>query len=220
MAQTSHPQLLDRIYAGQKHIYDLTRKYFLFGRDTLLYRLEVKEGDRVLEVGTGTARNLLWLARRHPGVQLFGLDASREMLRKAEEKVRRLGRGDRIALGYGLAESFTPKAAFGEDAEFEKIIFSYSLSMMPNWRGALQNAFTHLAPGGEICIVDFWDQSGYPELFQRGLEKWLSLFHVQHDPELLPYCERCAEQHSMKLTTEPIGRRYAVLISMSKTPRE
>ena len=31
-----HAALMDTVYRGQRHIYDATRKYFLFGRDRLI----------------------------------------------------------------------------------------------------------------------------------------------------------------------------------------
>lgn len=35
-AQESHARLMDRMYRYQRYIYDFTRKYYLFGRDTLI----------------------------------------------------------------------------------------------------------------------------------------------------------------------------------------
>ena len=50
--------LMNRIYRCQHHIYDLTRKYYLLGRDRLLAGLRPHAGDAVLEIGCGTGRNL------------------------------------------------------------------------------------------------------------------------------------------------------------------
>ena len=66
MRPEDHAARMDRIYRFERHLYDPLRKFFLFGRDRLLKRLEVRPGDRVLEVGCGTARNLIKLYRRHP----------------------------------------------------------------------------------------------------------------------------------------------------------
>ena len=57
---------MDAIYARQRHIYDATRKYFLFGRDRLIAALDVPVNGTVLEVGCGTGRNLIQVARRYP----------------------------------------------------------------------------------------------------------------------------------------------------------
>jgi S-adenosylmethionine-diacylgycerolhomoserine-N-methlytransferase len=52
-------ELMDRVYRRQRHIYDLTRKYFLLGRDTLISRLQPPTGGSVIEIGCGTGRNLV-----------------------------------------------------------------------------------------------------------------------------------------------------------------
>ena len=50
---------MDAIYRRQRFIYDLTRRPYLFGRDQMLAELEPPPGGSVLEIGCGTARNLL-----------------------------------------------------------------------------------------------------------------------------------------------------------------
>jgi S-adenosylmethionine-diacylgycerolhomoserine-N-methlytransferase len=54
---------MDAIYRGQRHIYDLTRRYYLLGRDMLIRDLAPPAGGSVLEVGCGKARNLIAVAR-------------------------------------------------------------------------------------------------------------------------------------------------------------
>jgi hypothetical protein len=41
----SHGALMDLIYRRQRHIYDATRKYYLFGRDTLIDRMGCTPGQ-------------------------------------------------------------------------------------------------------------------------------------------------------------------------------
>ncbi|MEO0699832.1 MAG: SAM-dependent methyltransferase, partial [Pseudomonadota bacterium] len=41
-ARTGHAALMDSVYKGQRHIYDWTRKYYLFGRDTLIEGLNAR----------------------------------------------------------------------------------------------------------------------------------------------------------------------------------
>src|SRR5262245_52126520 len=66
-------ELMDRLYRRQRHVYDFTRKYYLLGRDRLIARLAPPAGSRVLEIGCGTARNLVMVGRAWPDVQLFGI---------------------------------------------------------------------------------------------------------------------------------------------------
>src|SRR5436190_741980 len=53
-----HSEMMDRVYRRQRHIYDLSRKFFLLGRDRLIGALKPPPGGQVLEIGCGTARNL------------------------------------------------------------------------------------------------------------------------------------------------------------------
>ena len=71
---------MDAIYARQRHFYDLTRKYYLLGRDALIDGLAPPTSPTILEVGCGTARNLIATARSWPDARCYGIDISAEML--------------------------------------------------------------------------------------------------------------------------------------------
>src|SRR5262249_47551960 len=171
-------------YRRQRHIYNLTRRYYLIGRDDLIRGLDLRPGERAVEIGCGTARNLISTARRYPGTQLFGLDASGEMLATAAEAANRAGLSQRIILKHGLAEDMSP-GFFGESRGFDAGIFSYSLSMIPDWRRALVVAGRALADGGRLHIVDFGDFAALPRPVAAALRLWLQKFHVAPRAELL-----------------------------------
>jgi S-adenosylmethionine-diacylgycerolhomoserine-N-methlytransferase len=185
---TEHAALMDDVYRYQRYIYDLTRKYYLFGRDRLIRDLNSKPNARIVEVGCGTARNLIRIAQLYPGVQLFGLDASAEMLLTADKAIRRAGLSDRIKLIQAYAENLAP-ALFDECAPFDEVVFSYSLSMIPDWKQSLKAAYGALAPGGHIHVVDFGDLKGLGPYAERVLRRWLALFHVAPREELLATLE-------------------------------
>lgn len=169
--------LMDRIYRRQRHVYDLSRKYYLLGRDRLIEGLEPPSRSRVLEIGCGTGRNLVAVAARWPDARLFGIDISAEMLRSARQVVDRRGLGARIRLAEADATGFDPAILFGVPS-FSRIFFSYTLSMIPQWEGALAEAVRWLQPGGELHLVDFGGQERLPAFFRAGLRGWLRLFHV------------------------------------------
>lgn len=207
----AHIDTLNRIYRVQRHFYDATRRLFLFGRDALLNAMSLSPGDRVLELGCGTARNLIQLAKRHPEIALFGLDASSEMLATARKSIDRAGLSDRIALVEGVAEALDHQTTFGLDTPFDVIFFSYSLSMMPAWEDALAAAFRNLRSGGELFVVDFHDQSAWPKPFRAAIIKWLSLFHVQYVPDTLKVLEQSYSAHGDAMQLKTIGGRYAFM---------
>jgi S-adenosylmethionine-diacylgycerolhomoserine-N-methlytransferase len=206
----AHAGLMDRVYRRQRYIYDFTRKYYLFGRDRLIAGLALGPGSNLVEVGCGTARNLIAIARRYPGARLFGLDASQAMLETAARSVERAGLATRITLRLGYAEHLTP-GLFGERQPFDCAIFSYSLSMIPDWKKALNAASQGLSPGGQIHIVDFGDLAGLGVLPRSLLLKWLALFHVAPRVELLQSFE---SQQESSLRVLPM--RYAFVLTTGK----
>ena len=94
---------MNQMYRWTRHVYDFSRKYYLLGRDQLLREMEFHPHDSVVEIGCGTARNLIKLARMRPDVRCFGLDVSNEMLATATAKVKRRGLQDRITLAHCFA---------------------------------------------------------------------------------------------------------------------
>jgi S-adenosylmethionine-diacylgycerolhomoserine-N-methlytransferase len=207
---------MDRMYRLQRFIYDASRKYYLLGRDRLLREMELRPGDRVLEIGCGTARNLIVLARQRPDVIGYGLDASNEMLATAAGKVRRRGLESRIVLRACYAEELDHARTFALAEPFDAAFFSYSLSMIPTWPQAITAALANLKPHATLYVVDFWDQGGWPRWFRALLKTWLDLFHVVHRPELLEHLRKLEARGVGRLTLEPVAGRYAYLAKFRK----
>ncbi len=198
---TGHAALMDEVYRGQRHIYDLTRKYYLFGRDTLIAGLAATPGMRVLEVACGTGRNLAKIGRAWPGVRLYGLDISTEMLKSAQATL-----GEDAKLGQGDACTFDPHSLLGE-ARFERIVLSYSLSMIPEWEAALDHAASLLADGAALHIVDFGDLEGLPRPLRNLLRAWLAKFHVEPRTAMAQTAARIAAARGLLLSSKrgPLG---------------
>jgi S-adenosylmethionine-diacylgycerolhomoserine-N-methlytransferase len=199
---------MDQVYRRQRHIYDFTRKYYLFGRDALIRDLDLKPGQSLVEIGCGTARNLIAIARRYPEARLFGLDASAEMLQTARARLVEAGLEGRVGLVHGLAENLSP-ATFGEEG-FDHALFSYSLSMLPGWRQALAAAGQALSRQGLVNIVDFGDFRTLAG--RKALLAWLGIFHVSPRAELLAGLEAEFGKEALVL----LPGRYAFLLSLSK----
>jgi S-adenosylmethionine-diacylgycerolhomoserine-N-methlytransferase len=207
---------MDDMYRWTRYIYDFTRKYYLLGRDRLLREMVLKPGDRVLEIGCGTARNLICLARKRPEIGCYGLDASNEMLVTAAAKVKWRGLEERIILRQCLAEELDHAKTFGLDAPFDAAFFSYSLSMIPTWPQAIDAALANIKRGSAFYVVDFWDQGSWPRWFPFVLKRWLDLFHVQHRPELLEHLRQLDAKGVGTLTLQSVAGRYAYLATFRK----
>jgi S-adenosylmethionine-diacylgycerolhomoserine-N-methlytransferase len=203
-----HARAMDTQYAFQRHIYDLTRKYYLLGRDRLIRDLDVPAGGSVLEIGVGTGRNLAMVAVRYPHARLFGLDISAEMLKSAQVNIARAGATGRTLLGRADATAFDPQALFGEPG-FNRVYVSYSLSMIPDWEAALAQALSVVEPGGSLHIVDFGQQERFPGWFRAALQAWLGRFHVTPRARLFDAVESVAMVQGATARVQSLYRGYA-----------
>ena len=209
---------MDEIYRVQRHIYDITRKYYLLGRDQTIRDLAPPLDGSVLEIGCGTARNLVAIARRYPRATVFGIDISREMLESARKRIAREHLGSRVFLCEADAVSLDAAALFGQE-RFDRVLFSYTLSMIPDWQGALRRAASLIEPGGFLSIVDFGDQHGLPRWFRVGLRKWLRRFDVTPRDELPEWLGQLASDTSLAMACASHWGGYAMRVSLSAPSR-
>ncbi|ANL47652.1 SAM-dependent methyltransferase protein [Rhizobium phaseoli] len=200
-----HASLMDGMYRYQRHIYDLTRKYYLLGRDSTIRNLDVPDGGTLLEVGCGTGRNMAFAHRHFPTAKLFGLDISQEMLISARKTFATKATIPEFRVADATA--FTPRE-FGVSG-FDRILISYALSMIPDWERAVDASIAALNPGGQLHIVDFGQQEGLPRWFRRILQAWLAKFHVTPRPDLREVLGAQAEEHNARLSFETVGGGYA-----------
>jgi len=207
--------LMDRMYRRQRHIYDASRKFYLLGRDELIARVDAHAGDHVLEIGCGTGRNLIKLARKYPCARLYGLDVSAAMLDTARGSIQRAGRESQIRLARGDATGFDAEALFGR-ARFDRIVISYALSMIPPWREALARAFNAVAPGGSLHIVDFGDCAGLPTPFKAALHAWLAAFGVTPRAGLLAALDEMALGGDASVSLSQRLSGYAVIAALAR----
>ncbi len=212
-----HGAAMDRMYRFQRHIYDASRRYYLLGRDTLLDQLTPPAGGSILEIGCGTGRNLIGAARRYPQARLFGIDISQEMLKSALGTMHRMKFDNRVKFACADATCFDPALGLGQ-ASFDRIYFSYTLSMVPEWQTALRHALGLLSPEGELHIVDFGQSEGLPSGFRKILFHWLDIFHVTPRPNLRKVLLQFASENGGSIHFEPLYRGYAWLATVKPKP--
>jgi S-adenosylmethionine-diacylgycerolhomoserine-N-methlytransferase len=140
-------------YRWGARVYDLAsmeRWVYLPGRCAAIAGLRLSPGDRVLDVGCGTGLNLEHLLDAvGPTGEVVGIDASGAMLRQARRRVDRRGWSN-VMLVEGDA-AFLDSFVTGE---VDAVLFTYSLSVIADWRTAWERAWTLLRPGGRVAVVD------------------------------------------------------------------
>jgi S-adenosylmethionine-diacylgycerolhomoserine-N-methlytransferase len=147
---------LQSFYAPQAASYDAFRERLLHGRRELIAGLALPTAAHVIELGGGTGRNLLFFGERLAGVARFDLvDLCPALLAQAKIRTAQMP-------NVRLVEA--DAASYRSDRPVDCVYFSYSLSMMPNWRAALENALDMLRPGGQLGVVDFYVSEADPPL--------------------------------------------------------
>ena len=123
--------------------------------------------------------------------------------------------GDRTVLREADACGFDPAALFGRP-HFDRVFISYALSMIPEWRSALEQSARCVAPGGRLEIVDFGGQDALPAFWRSGLFHWLRQFHVTPRLDLPEAIRRLTPDHGGQAASRSLYRGYAVRGTMTK----
>lgn len=206
---------MDRIYRWQTGVYDVTRRYYLLGREPLIEAMAPPPGAKVLEIGCGTGRNLVKAACRWPDARFFGIDVSQAMLVKAHESIARAGLRNHVSLGLADATSFDAGNVLGE-RDFQRVYFSYTLSMIPDWRNVLERAADMLPPGGILLVTDFGSLNGLPSFLSRVLFAWLSLFSVTPNHSFEAEFSKIALSRGFDCNFISLYRGYSFLATMRR----
>lgn len=184
--RSSHAERLERFYAGQAHHYDGFRERLLHGRRELIAQLDLHSDARVAEIGAGTGRTAEFFGKRLAGLgQLDLVDVCPSLLARARDRFRA---SPNVRIIEADALAYRPATAL------DCVYFSYSLSMMPDWRATLRHALSLLAPRGILAVVDFGLPPDNGWLERSFWKAWFShdgvRLHAEHVPALLSATRR------------------------------
>ncbi|MGA4800049.1 class I SAM-dependent methyltransferase [Streptomyces lavendulocolor] len=181
---------MESYYRSTAGDYDSFRERLLHGRRDLMGLLPAVPGGHLVEMGAGTGSNIAHLDERRR--KEFGtitlVDVSTSMLEVARRRVERSG-WDNVETVLASATDYRPR-----DGLADVVVFSYALTMMPDWFAAVDHARSVLRPGGTIAVCDFYVARKHPAdgarhaAWRRHLwPAWFSHNDVFLSPDHLPY---------------------------------
>jgi S-adenosylmethionine-diacylgycerolhomoserine-N-methlytransferase len=198
-----HASRLNSFYAGQASDYDGFRKRLLTGREELVDSLEIPDGGTWIEMGGGTGAMVQRLADQvNPKLARIGrveiVDLCESLLDVARQRIDSQRWQNVRAV---LADATTYSPADLADV----VVFSYSLTMIPDWFAAIENAVRILKPGGLLGVVDFYVARKYAGsglsrhglLTRIGWPTWFGFDNVFPSPDHLPMLMRSLDLVSL-----------------------
>ena len=135
------------------------------GNPTALAQL--REGETVLDLGSGGGIDVLLSARRvGPRGKAYGLDMTDDMLALAEENKRKSGLTNVEFLKGEIENIPLP------DASVDVIVSNCVINLSGDKDRVLREAFRVLRPGGRFAVSDIVVRGDIPEIVQRSMELW------------------------------------------------
>ena len=143
------------LFSGLPRRYDLLSAALSLGQDprwrrAMVGAIDAREGERVLDVATGTGLVARSLVSRY-GCSVVALDQSREMLAGARAAV---SRDPKLAARIELVEGQAERLPFA-DGEFDHLTFTYLLRYVDDPGATLAELARVVKPGGRIAAVEF-----------------------------------------------------------------
>jgi arsenite methyltransferase len=129
---------------------------------------ELKEGEIVLDLGSGGGIDVLLSAKRvGPTGKAYGLDMTDEMLALANDNKRRAGAENVEFLKGDIEQIPLP------DASVDVIISNCVINLSGDKRKVLTEAFRVLKPGGRFAVSDVVVRGDVPAAVKTNMELWI-----------------------------------------------
>ena len=119
-------------------------------KSALITQARLCPGQRVLDLGCGTATLAIWIKQRYPEVEVAALDGDVTILEIAQRKARNAN----VAIEFVEGLSFELPFA---DGEFDRVLSSlfFHHLVWPDKQRTARELFRVTAPGGELHVADW-----------------------------------------------------------------
>ena len=201
----SHAQALGAFYGAQSEHYDRFRERLLAGRAELIASLPLPPRARIVELGGGTGRNAEFFGERLAQIEsITVVDLCAPLLAQARRRARHV---PQLLAVEADATSWQPPQPV------DAVILSYALTMIPDWRAAIDNAIAMLAPGGVLGVVDFYVSPASPDagdavrhgaITRRFWPAWFAHDGVRLDATHLPTLKTRLPLHEVVEARSPV----------------
>jgi len=182
-----------------------------FGRRRAVAAVNSLPGNRVLEVGVGTG---LALPRYRADKRVTGIDLSREMLMKADERVR----NEKLPNVDGLLEMDAESMAFRDDS-FDIAVAMFTASVVPDAKKLFGEMRRVVRPGGHLLFVNHFAAEAGPRWWvERAMAPLSRILGWHPDFELTDLLDPKAVQLDSVQPCQPAGLFTLVQVRNVDTP--
>lgn len=166
-------------YTRRAKYYDITEKtYALFGfreekyRRISIEKLDLKDGDLVVDLGCGTGKNFLQIQEKiGPTGKIIGVDFTHAMLQEAQRKIAKFGWDNVSLVEADMSEYVFP-------ADVDAVLSTFALSFSEKYDSVIKQVHLHLRENGRFIIADTQWNEALPKWFIKLFVLSASLFGV------------------------------------------
>lgn len=212
----THAERLESFYAAQADGYDTFRRRLLHGREQMIRAATFHSarggtnGGIWADLGGGTGANLEMVGEEivMSFAKIYVVDLCPSLLAVARKRCAERG-WHHVECVEADATQWVAEEGEGK---LSLVTFSYSLTMVPDWWAAIQQAALLLKPHGTVGVVDFYVSRKYPaagltrhSYCQRNL--WPYYFahdNVRLSPDHLPFLMHTFERQQLEERTAPL----------------
>ncbi len=158
------PASIQDLYRKHATTYDRSGICALDGwRKKAIQTLNLKPGDRVVDIGCGTGLNFALLQESiGPEGKLIGVDLTDAMLRQAQRRVDEHGWKNVDLVQIDAAH-------YGFPSQVDGIISTFALTFIPDCARVIQNGSQALASGRRYVVLDMAWPPGWPRWWRHLL---------------------------------------------------